>query len=411
MTLKQLVYGKLIRMNQEREEHLKNMQTVLNRCQQENRSFTEEEQTTFDDLEQKISKIDKEFEKQDVTVEDVKARLDDLKERAQKSMNHQEKKTGNVKTRSINPLEVRSYKKGEQMGNGSNEVTIGDIIVGHTTGKYRSPEVRQLTTTQSGGVTISSEVFAGFIDKLRENSFIDQFTIYNMDSKTLTIPRLGSDVYPQFHIEAEEINKQNPIFEGVMLESKYLYCLTEISLELLESSAIDIGSAVNEIMLKAMMRAIQSYAVYGDVGGFTGILNDPDIRKIGTDVSYASIGEAIQTIQYQENGNPTSLVINPKDLMGLQMLTDGAGGQFITPPPYFDDLNIIVTGSMNPGQALLGDLSTVAMGVSSQNGIQLDISKDVGFSRGVVMVRSRFSGDIVLTQPRQLALVGAGVVA
>ena len=396
----------LIKKGLQREEHLNEMQTILQTCKKEVRSLNEEENKRFETLETKVENIDKEFEKHGANLEDLMEQMEDRERRHKESMKPQ-KKTDKVEKRSINPEEVRSYKKGELLGNGSNQVTIGDIIVAATTGRFRSPEVRDLVTTNSGGVTINPEIFAGFIDLLRNQSFINEFTVYNMDSKSLIIPRVTGDVVPHFKVESAEITPSSPVFEGVTLESKYLYCLTEISLELLESSAIDIGSAVNDIMIRSMMSSIQKYALTGDVNGFAGILNDNAINKVGTGVSYATIGQGIQAVQ-AVNGIADSLVINPTDSMNLRLLTE-TGGQFITPPSFLDNMNIIVTNAIDEGQALVGNLSTIAMGINSQNGVQLDISKDAGFTRGVVHVRTRFSGDVVLSDPKQLALIGTVV--
>lgn len=407
MSLSTVQKAALLKKAHQREIYLSEMNEILQECKKSNRSLSTEEETTFSDLEKKVQAVDSELEKHNTSLEELIDQMDDLEKRF-KATTKPEKKEKKVEKRSVNPEEVRSYKKGESFGNGSNQVTIGDIIVAHTTGRFRSPEVRDLITTNSGGVTISSEVFAGFIDLLRDQSFINEFTVYNMTSKTLTVPRVTGDVLPHFKLESAEITPSNPVFTGVTLESKFLYCLTEISLELLESSTIDIGAAVNEIMIKSMMSSIQKYALTGDVNGFTGILNDPAINTINNTVSYASIGAGIQAVQ-AVNGVANSLVINPTDSMNLQLLTDGAGGQFITPPSFLDNMNIIVTNAIDEGQALVGDLSTVGMGILSQNGVQLDISKDAGFTRGVVHVRTRFSGDVVLQDPKQLALIGAVV--
>ena len=383
----------------------KQRETMLD--QSEKRALTEEESKTFDHLEKQIEAIDKELEQHGTNLEDLTKRTEERAKKIEAIKDPEAAKKKQTEKRSVIASEVRSYKKDERMGNGSNNITMGDIIVAHTTGKYRTPEIRQLLTTNSGGVTISEEVYAGFLDLLRSESFLGEFTNYKMDSKTLTIPRVFGDVAPNFKVESTEIPLSSPVFTGATLEAKYLYCLTEISLELLESSAIDIGAAVNSIMSKSMMASIQKFALAGSApNGFAGILNDTDINQVDGAVSYATIGAGIQAVQ-SVNGDASSLVINPTDWMGLQLLTDGAGGQFITPPNFLENMNIIVTNSIDAGQALVGNLSTVGFGINSAGGLQLDVNAAPGFTRGVVHVRARFSGDVVLTDPKQLSLISA----
>jgi HK97 family phage major capsid protein len=408
MTLSYIQKAALLKKVSARDQYLQSMQGIVEAGRLEKRKLSVDENSEMDRLEQKIKSLDDELEKHGVTEEGLKAAIEDREKRYQATLDPEAAKKAKTETRSVVPSEVRSYKKGERIGNGSDDVTIGDIILAHTTGRFRSENVRQLLTTNSGGVTISSEVFGSFIDLLRDQSFLGEFTVYNMDSKTLTIPKVTGDVVPHFKLEADPINLSSPIFEGAVLSSKFLYCLTEISLEMLESSAIDIGAAVNSILSKSMMASIQQYALTGDAAGYIGIVNDPDINTIEGDISYATIGQAIQEVQ-SVNGLVNSLLINPVDMMGLRLLTE-AGGQFINPPSFLEDVDIIPTNSIAQGQALVGDLSTVAMGILSTNGLQLDISKDAGFNRGVVNVRARFSGDIILTDPRQLTLVRPVIV-
>jgi HK97 family phage major capsid protein len=406
MTLSTVQKAALLRKCQKRDEQLQEMENIIQESKKEKRSLTDAENQKLDKLEREIQQLDDELQKYGTTAEQLEQQIEDREQRYQSAMTKSgEPKKAAVEVRSVNPLEVRSFKKGERIGKGSNNVTLGDIIVAHATGKFRNEEVRQLLTTNSGGVTISDEVYAEFIDLMRNQSFLGEFTTYPMTSKTLTIPRVNGDVVPAFKLESDPIPLSVPLFVGATLNARFLYCLTEISLELLESSTIDIGNAVNDIMARSMMASIQNYALAGAVNGYTGILNDPAINTVTGDVSYATIGAAIQEVQ-AVNGAATSLVINPTDMMGLRLLTE-TGGSFINPPSFMDDLNIITTNSIAAGQALVGDLSTVAMGILSQNGLQLDMSKDAGFERGMVNVRARFSGDVILTDPNKLTLISA----
>jgi HK97 family phage major capsid protein len=407
--LKQLKLGRLITRGKEQKKYMEEMVQMLETMENEKRSFSPEEKKRFSSLEKQVNEIDAEFEKEGLTLEEAIEQLEDVQERTQQtgSAFKNSSEYQSLKRKSENPLEVRGYRGKERIGRHETGVTIGDLVTSYVTGKYRSNEVRQAMNTTGSGILVPTEVYQGFIDLLRDQSFLSEATVYPMTSKALVIPKVASDVLPAFKAENDLIVESSPNFTGVTLSAKPMYALTNISLELIESSGIDIGLAVTQLMASAMRQAIQTFMLHGgDPLGYDGILNDANINLIdATTIDYASIGAGIRAIN-TNNGKPNGLVYNSGDAMDIELLTDTTG-QFIQEPRFMQDLNkFTVSGALEENQALVGDLSTIAWGILSEGGLQIDIDKSGdAFKRGSISIRARINSDFALTNPKLLSYI------
>jgi HK97 family phage major capsid protein len=369
-------------------EHKNNLmqeaEMLVNKAKKERRALSTSEQNRFNSI-----------------TKEIEALTEKLKSNSADSFEVRAKKTGEtVKS----PLEVRGYKKSENIGNGS-EVTIGDLIVGYTTGKFRNEEAKRALSTTSGGLSIPTEVYKDFIDRLRNQSFLGECVVYPMNSQTLLVPRVTGDPVPHFKIENDLGVESPPIFDSTVLQARPLYCYTSISLELLESSNLEVGEVVSRIMVGAMQSAMQTFMLSGAVNGYAGILNDPNLTKIAaTDITYASIGAGVQAV-LNNNGQPNGIVLSADSLMGLELAADTTG-QFITPPAFYQNLNKFVVGDDIGGDVLVGDLSSIAWGVLSEGGLQIEVDRfGEAFQRGQLRIRARINGDFALTNPKLLALI------
>ena len=404
MTLKQIRLGRLVSQRREAEKHMNEMLKMIETIEKEKRSFSDEENKRFSSLEKQLEQIDAEFEKEGVTMEEAVGQLEDIQKRLKQTnslTNNSEYRA--MKRRTENPLEVRGYRRNERVGRYDTDVTIGDLIYSHITGKFRSEEVRASLSTTSGGLVIPQNVYSNFIDLLRDNSILGEVTTYQMDSKTLTIPRVVSDIVPEFKLENELITESSPVFDSVKLEAKPLYALCPISLELVEGSNLDMGAVLTDLMASAMGNAMQNFMLNGAVNGYEGVLGQTSNGMAGT-FNYANIG-ALVSIVRNNNGVPTSIVMNSSDATDLELLTDTTG-QFIQAPSFMNGLRKhTLSNAMEQGNALVGDLSAIAFGVLSEGGLQIEVSRTAGeaFKRGQLLVRARLNGDFVVTNQNLLA--------
>lgn len=403
MGLSSVQKAMLLKRAHQRETYLHEMQEILSSAKKENRSFTTEEDAKFAELEKQVKSVDDELEKHNTNLEELIEQMDDLEQRFQATMKPQ-KKVEKVETRSENSLEVRGFRGKERIGEENPNVQIGDLIYSHITGKFRNKEVRAALSTTSGGLVIPQNVYSDFIDKLRDTSILKEVTTYAMDSKTLAIPKVVSDIVPAFKLENELITESTPVFDSVKLEAKPLYALCPISLELIESSNLDMGIVITNLMASAMGAAMQNFMLNGAVNGYAGVLNEG--YSFSGDVNYAKIGEALQYVKYY-NGVPSALVMNAADATKLQLLTDTTG-QYINPPEFMNGLRKYELSNAIPeGTALVGDLSAIAFGILSEGGLQIEVSRTAGeaFQRGQVLVRARINGDFAVTNSTLLAKI------
>lgn len=408
MVLKQIQDARLLKKAQDREQFLNEMESILDAAKKEKRAFTEEENKNFESLEKKVREIDEELTKNNTSKEDLENRMAELNARMEASKNAStSQQLKDVKRRSDNPMEVRGYRGKERIGKHDTDVTIGDLIVSHVTGKFRNPEVRQAMNTTGSGILVPTELYKNFIDLMRDSNFLTEATIYPMETKALVIPKVVGDIEPQFKAENDLIVESAPIFDGVRLEAKPLYAMTSISLELIEGSGLDVGLAVTQILSSSMAQAVQSFMLHGGGAlGYEGILNDPDINIVdASTIDYASIGAGIRAIT-TNNGRPNGLVLNSGDAMDIELLTDTTG-QFIQQPMFMQGLNIFnVAGALVENQALVGDLSTIAWGLLSEGGLQIDIDKSGdAFNRGQIKIRARINSDFALTNPKFMSYI------
>jgi HK97 family phage major capsid protein len=399
----------LLKRAHQREQHINEMQEILTAAKKENRAFTDDENKKFEDLEKKAQNISAELEKNNTSLEEL---MTDMEERnakieAIKNPGKQQDEKRAAKKRSENPLEVRGYIREERIGQHETDVEIGDLVYSHITGKFKNSEVRAALSTTSGGLIIPQGVYSDFIDKLRDNSILGEVTTYAMDSKTLAIPRVISDIVPEFKAENDSIiTESSPVFDSVILEAKPLYAICPISLELIEASNLDMGSVITQLMASAMGDAMQKFMLNGAFNGYEGILNAGIGYSTAGDMGYAKIGEAMTVVKIR-NGVPNSIVMNSTDAMDLQLLTDTTG-QYIRQPEFMNELKRFELSEALPqGTAIIGDLSAIAFGILSSGGLQIEISRTAGeaFKKGQVVIRARLNGDFQVTNSGLLAKV------
>lgn len=413
MVLKQIQEARLLKKAQDREQFLNDMESILDLAKKEKRAFTEEENKNFESLEKKVRELDEELEKNDTNKEDLENRMAERNARIEASKKSSASpQLKDTKRRSDNPMEIRGFRGKERVGKHNNDVTIGDLVYSHVTGKFRNAEVRQAMNTTSGGIIVPTEVYENFIDLMRDQNFLTETTIYPMASKSLIVPKVVGDILPSFKAENDLIVESSPVFDGVLLEAKPLYAMTSISLELIEGSGLDVGLAVTQILASSMAQAVQSFMLHGgDVLGYEGILNDADINTVdASTISYASIGSGIRSIT-TNNGKPNAIVLNSGDAMDLELLTDTTG-QFIQEPRFMQELNkFTVSGGLDPNNALVGDLSSIAWGILSEGGLQIDIDKSGdAFNRGQIKIRARINSDFALTNPKLMSYIRPEVI-
>ena len=307
------------------------------------------------------------------------------------------------------PKEIRMYSKGEKMGTEENIPSLGALIRAYVTGQGTEEEKRMITgSTNGGNFLVPHKVMNNFLDLARNKSFLFQnATAVNMGNhQSVSIPRVLEDPTAHFKKQGEEIQQSDPTFGEFKLDAKYMYGLVEVPLELVKTG-VGVESKLNHLLATALNQTLEDAALNGAVDGFEGIFNDADIiKQTISEVNYEGIKEGVKAIA-SNNHQAKDLVLSTNNQLDIETVTD-TNGQFITPPSFYTNLSKHATNRLSDEQLLLGDLSSVYVGVL-QNAT-MDISTQFGFGRGTLAIRIMWYGDVAVAEPKSLALLEVGGV-
>lgn len=434
-------------LRQERARLLETAHALLNKAEDEHRDLTPSEERQFSELLGGVNYLAKEIagiERRAVpevwTADECRQAVADLsKPQGTVAARREQPGWGGLADsnesgiRMLRPdqrlSEARSYDLPD--GIRPDELSFGRFVRGIVTGDWRNAEAekRALSTTPdaSGGYLIPSPLSAYVIDLARANSVAVQAGVVTleMDSKTLTIPKLAADPTTGWKAENADIPEDSATtFEAVTLTSKTLACLVRMSLELFEDSPTA-GQAVERAISAAMGLAIDKAVLMGSGANEEplGIANTPGVLEVSLGANGAALtdydpfSEAVERIA-TENGQAEAVILHPRDMGALDRLKDSTG-QPLTAPASWQNLrklttsalptNLTVGTSTNASLALVGNFRNVFLGVRLP--IAIEVSREAGgaFERGQILLRARWRGDVAVARPKHIAKI-TGIV-
>ncbi|MGE7604944.1 phage major capsid protein [Peribacillus sp. NPDC097675] len=302
--------------------------------------------------------------------------------------------------------EVRTYSRGEKLSKETAAVSLGGLIRAYVTGKGSKEEREMLTTTNTGSFLVPHQIMSNMIDLARDKSFLfGNATIVNMGgNQTVSVPKVISDPTVAFKKPGAVIPKSDPTFGEIKLDAKYMYGLVEVPLELVKTG-IGIEEKLNYLIATAMNQTLEKAALYGATDGFKGIFNDTEIlHDTIVDPTYLELKKGVKAIA--TNNHPTNdLVLSPNNLLDIETI-QATDGQFITPPSFYTALNKFATNALDDSKILLGDLSSIYIGMLQD--VSIEVSTQYGFDKGTLAIRIMWYGDVVVSEPKKLCLVTVG---
>lgn len=303
--------------------------------------------------------------------------------------------------------EVRAFNRGEKISKEQANVTLGGLLRAYVTGKGSKEEREMLTTTNTGNFLVPHQIMNNLIDLARDQSFLfGNATMVNMGgNQTVSVPKVISDPTVAFKKQGATIPKSDPTFGEIKLDAKYMYGLVEVPLELVKTG-IGIEEKLNYLIAKAMNQTLEQAALNGAIDGFKGIYNNTDILKetIPT-VDYMEILKGVKAIA-SNNGLAKDLVLSTNNRYDLETVIATADGQFLTPPPFYTALNKFATNSIDDTKIILGDLSSIYVGMLQD--VNIEVSTQYGFDRGTLAIRINWMGDVIVGEPKKLCLMTVG---
>lgn len=228
-------------------------------------------------------------------------------------------------------------------------------------------------TNHLGGVFVPEELFGGIIDLARAKSVLMQAGMRTllMNSDSLVVPKLGSDVVIALRGQNDAIAESDPTFGSVRLVAKSAACMTRVSRELVEDSPEMLAEMIGQLMTRSMATTIDGWGLDG-AGGTepeglflqSGIGSTGSIGQIDwTDVNAAAV--AIEKL----NHTPTAMILSPERYADLFNIETGNGTTaargWLDVPPSLRNVQFLSTTNCPNEKAMLGDFSKFAMGLRS----------------------------------------------
>lgn len=355
----------------------------------------------FNEIKDKIEKLDDDFEKEAVAKANFKALQDNnnfIPEYMQSNNTvtfgnrghitkeqHTESLFINKNEKFADRIKVSEEDK-EIFGH---EGALGELIRGVVTGKWDNKAMKNAITTTTSGVLIPAILSSQIIDLARNISLFTSANvpIIPMETDNMKISRVKSDPIFKFKKEGEAATESNIELDDVNLKAKTCYGYAYVTLEAIKSSK-NLENVIRNTFAQSIAQGIDKAFLYGqydetnskfDDFAPIGILNDTGINSITATESsgYDDIIKAIGKVK-KANGNPTVFGYNSEteELLSLLKTTEG---QYLEAPKSVQNLNHIVSNqlaydSSKGSDALVFDPQALLIGL--QENIQIKIIED-----------------------------------
>lgn len=339
-----------------------------------------------------------------------------------------DKKVGNSESMKIKDGTgkfIQIVNKGEQFSRvtkttNDQGLELGKYLRGMVTGKWEGASAEKgefkALNTSTGTTLIPRPLASQVIDLARNNMVLSDIPIIPMETNNLTIAKIIEDPQFAFKKELGEASLSSMMFAPIELKTKMIYGLMKISLELLNSAA-NVESILTNAMAQSMAHAIDMAGIYGAGSNGTntfeplGITKVPGINllenidKISTS-KFTSFVNGIGNIT-SANGVPTHVAYNSDIETNLNLLTDTTG-QLLNAPNVFNTLNKKVSNVVKPNESIVFDSNAIVMGL--QKDIQIETSKELGFSDGSVYFRIYAMVDFAVLKPKHITHIKYNIV-
>jgi HK97 family phage major capsid protein len=293
--LKQLQQARLLKRAMERETHLETMQQLLDTCKTEKRSLTQEEDSTFQKLEEKVKLIDDELSKADTNLEDLMTQME-----------QRDQKLENIKKFDKD----KKKQKGNEIEQREQRAFIEYV---------RSGETRDLASANNGAV-IPTSIASMIVDRVFEISpLVQEATLYNV-GEDLNLPVYDySSHVTAFLTEFQDIVESGGTFASVPLKSQIIGTMAKIGKSLLNRSTdLDILPFIIDACAKSVAKFLENEIILNTNNRFASTLANGVTQTRTTATTGAITPEEVVEMK---NSIPSSMLPNAKWLMHKDTLT------------------------------------------------------------------------------------------
>jgi HK97 family phage major capsid protein len=376
----------------------------------ENRQLTDNEQSELVQLEKQI----------------------DENEYAEKHGDAQRRFTSSVELRNrreLRPGEIRVYQPKERLSDDKpwDGPGLGMYIRGIALGKWDgAQELRTLAegSLGGGGYLVPTPLSLSLIDILRNQARVIQAGAVTipMDSATLKMARLSSDVTSYWKAENAAMTESDNVFQEIVFTSHTLTSLTKISVELLEDSAPAVDGIVSESIAKSMALGLDYAALYGDglgnnpigIKNQTGVVLTPVNATDEVMPSWMPFSTSVSTLMGNNVPGPFQAIYSARTAGELDRLVDTLG-QPLRKPPLVEEIDMFVSNqipnTLTEGSPAVSTCSDIFVGqfneclIGMRTSLAMEVSRVAADSSGSafsnlqVWIRAYLRADVQLRHP------------
>lgn len=374
-----------VQLRQERARVVEQMRSITETAERENRNLYREEREQYDRGETQFRRLTTEIDQR----EELERRnaaggvAIDASGHSGFTPNVRSSRGGEVVRLSKNDsFEQYQRSRGMQSEGLSFDRLVRGMARGNWRGSDRERRAISGLTDAAGGVLLDDEVSAKIIDLSRAASVTMQAGAQTipMDNSKLIVPRLLTDMKPEWLKQLAESQDAAPTFDALELEAKTVRVYAEISEELLEDADVAEGF-ISSIAAAAIAQEIDRVALAGSGADEEplGLMSQEGVT-IAPATGVAKWGDLVrsQAALRSRNFEPTAALLAPQSEADMSLAVASEGGQFIQPPASIESLPRVVSAAVPTGlgagddSALfaVGDWSKLIIGMRSQIRIQ-----------------------------------------
>lgn len=268
-------------------------------------------------------------------------------------------------------------------------LSAGRLLRAMVTGATTDAERRALAegSDSAGGYTVPKTLSAQLIDNLRAASVCVRAGAQTvpLDSNKHSIAKVVADAVPAWRAENAALNESAPTFGQILFEPKSLAVLVKVSRELLDDS-LNVGTALPAVLTATLAQELDRVALIGSgtAPEPRGITSTTGIGTTAHNAALASYGPllAARTGLLTANvGEPTAVIMHPRDEGTLSGLVDTTG-QPLSLPPRIAGLQMLTSTQIptdggagdNESKIIVGDFRKLLIGMRQE--IRIEILKE-----------------------------------
>lgn len=268
-------------------------------------------------------------------------------------------------------------------------MTAGQFLRATVIGAQNEVERRALAegTDSAGGYTVPEILSSELIDALRAESVVVQAGARTvpLTSNKMSIAKLASDPVPAWRVENAAVNESDPTFTQVVFEPKSLAVMTKVSFELMDDS-LNIATELPRILSTALAQEMDRVCLFGSgtAPEPEGIANMSGISTAAHDAALANYQPLISgrtSLLTANVGEPTAVIMHPRDEGTLAGLVDSTG-QPLVAPSAVAGVRMLTTTKIPVDGGTGSNESTIFMGnfrrlmIGMRQGIRVEVLKE-----------------------------------